>query len=149
MNSASLIALRDAFQHSRDMNASLKERLDSYSRAVRQIIPPYADAVEVLICRLMDSGAGSGAPRIGEPMPPFILPGEDRCLVSLEQLIERGPIAVTFHRGHWCPWCRITINALVRVHSNIAEAKGQVIAIMSERPHSPLGFDPGASYPLP
>ena len=46
MNSASLTALRDAFQHCRDMNASLKERLDSYSLAVRQIIPPYADAVE-------------------------------------------------------------------------------------------------------
>src|SRR6516162_249099 len=28
MNSASLTALRDAFQHCREMNASLKERLD-------------------------------------------------------------------------------------------------------------------------
>ena len=94
MNSASLTALRDAFQRSREMNASLKERLDTYSLAVRQIIPPYADAVEILIRRLKDSGAGSGAPGVGDAMPPFILPDENGCLVSLQQLIERGPIAV-------------------------------------------------------
>src|SRR3974377_2068837 len=100
MTSASLTSPRDVFQHCRDMNASLKERLDNYSLAVRQIIPPYADAVEILIRRLMDSGAGSGAPRIGDAMPPFILPDENGCLVSLQQLIERGPIAVLCHRGH-------------------------------------------------
>ena len=149
MNSASLTALRDAFQHCRDMNASLKERLDSYSLAVRQIIPPYADAVEILIRRLMDSGAGSGAPRIGDAMPPFILPDENGRPVSLEQLIERGPIAVMFHRGHWCPWCRITVNALVRVQSKIAEAKGQVIAIMPDRQPFATEFKREASSPFP
>jgi peroxiredoxin len=149
MTSASLTALRDAFQHCRDMNASLKERLDAYSLAVRQIIPPYADAVDVLIRRLMDSGAGTAAPSIGDPMPPFVLPDENGCLVSLEQLIERGPIAVMFHRGHWCPWCRITINALARVHSKIAEANGQVICIMPDRQPFAVEFRREASSPFP
>ena len=149
MNPASLTALRDAFQRCRDMNASLKERLDNYSLAVRQIIPPYADAVEILIRRLMGSGAGSGAPRIGDAMPPFILPDENGRPVSLEQLIERGPIAVMFHRGHWCPWCRITVNALVRVQSKIAEAKGQVIAIMPDRQPFATEFKREASSPFP
>jgi len=127
------------------MNGSLKERLDTYSRAVRQIIPSYADAVEILIRRLMDSRAGSGAPGIGDAMPPFVLPDESGCLVSLEQLIERGPIAVMFHRGHWCPWCRISIHALVRVHSIIAEAKGQVICIMPDRQPFAIEFKREAS----
>src|SRR3974390_317725 len=119
MNPTSLTTLRDAFQRCRDMNASLKERLDTYSRAVHQIIPPYADAVEILIRRLKDSGAGSGAPGVGDAMPPFVLPDENGCLVSLEQLIERGAIAVIFHRGHWCPWCRIIIMSFPRVHPKI------------------------------
>ena len=148
MNPASLIALCDAFQHSRDMNASLKEKLDTYSRAVRQIIPSYADAVEVLIRRLMDSGAGSGAPGVGDTMPPFILPGENGRLVTLEQLTEQGPVAVTFHLGHWCPWCRITVNALVRVHSKITEVKGQVIAIMPDRQPFAIEFKREASSPF-
>ncbi len=149
MNTASLTALRDVFYRCRDMNASLQERLDTYSRAVRQIIPPYADAVDVLIRRLKDSGAGTRAPRTGDAMPPFVLPDENGRLVSLEQTIERGPIAVTFHRGHWCPWCRITVNALARVHSKIAEAKGQVIAIMPDRQPFAIEFKREASSPFP
>jgi peroxiredoxin len=149
MNPTSLTALRDSFQRCRDMNASLQERLDSYSLAVRQIVPLYADAVDGLIRRLMESGVGAGAPSIGDPMPPFVLPDENGRLVSLEQSIERGPIAVTFHRGHWCPWCRITINALVRVHSSIAEAKGQVIAIMPDRQPFAIEFKREASSPFP
>ena len=149
MTSPSLTALRDTFLQCRDMDASLKERLDKYSHAVRKIIPSYADAVEALIRRLVDSGAGSSAPGIGDHMPPFILPDENGHLVSLEQLTEQGPIAVTFHRGHWCPWCRININALVRVHSEIAETKGQVIAIMPDRQPFAIEFKREASSPFP
>ena len=149
MTSASLTALRDVFLRCRDMDASLQERLDTYSHAVREIIPSYADAVEVLIHRLRDNGAGSSAPDVGDVMPPFILPDENGRLVSLEQLIGQGPIAVTFHRGHWCPWCRISVNALVRVHSKIAEAKGQVIAIMPDRQPFANEFKREASSPFP
>ena len=82
-------------------------------------------------------------------MPPFVLPDESGCLVSLEQSIERGPIAVMFHRGHWCPWCRISIHALVRVYSKIAEANGQVICIMPERQPFAIEFKREASSPFP
>jgi peroxiredoxin len=149
MTSPSLTALRDTFLQCRDMDASLKERLDKYSHAVRKIIPSYADAVEALIRRLVDSGAGSSAPGVGDSMPPFILPDENGHLVSVEQLTEQGPIAVTFHRGHWCPWCRISINALVRVHNKIAETKGQVIAIMPDRRPFALELKREASSPFP
>jgi peroxiredoxin len=149
MTSASLTALRDVFLQCRDMDASLKERLDKYSHAVREIIPSYADAVEVLIRRLVDSGAGSSAPSVGDSMPPFTLPNETGGLVSLEQLTEQGPIAITFHRGHWCPWCRISINALVRAQHKITGAKGQVIAIMPDRQPFALEFKREASSPFP
>jgi hypothetical protein len=35
---------------------------------------------------------------------------------------------VTFHRGHWCPYCRININALAQAHSEIAAEGGQMFA---------------------
>jgi peroxiredoxin len=149
MTSSSLTALRDAFLQCRNMDASLKERLDKYSHAVREIIPSYADAVEVLIHRLLNSGAGSSAPGVGDSMPPFILPDENGHLVSLEQLTEQGPIALTFHRGHWCPWCRISINALVRAQHKIAEAKGQILAIMPDRQPFAIEFKREASSPFP
>ena len=51
MNPASLTALRDAFQRCRDMNASLKERLDNYSLAVRQVVRGRVRPVSVMLCR--------------------------------------------------------------------------------------------------
>ena len=103
MTSSPLNALREAFVQCRDLDASLDERLSAYSQAVRNFIPTYANAVDDLVRRLTQSGAGSNAPRPGEPMPPFILPDETGRLVSLERMLARDPLAITFHRGHWCP----------------------------------------------
>lgn len=68
-------------------------------------------------------------------MPPFLLPDESGRIVSLEELHAKGPIAVTFHRGHWCPYCRININALVRVHEQVSAEGGQIVAVMPDRQH--------------
>ena len=51
-------------------------------------------------------------------MPSFVLPDETGRLVRLEELLQQGPLAITFHRGHWCPYCRINTRAL-------AEAQGR------------------------
>ena len=62
-----------------------------------------------------------------------MLPDENGRIVSLEDLASRGPVAVTFHRGHWCPYCRISINALVRAHDQVASEGGQIVAVMPDR----------------
>ena len=53
-------------------------------------------------------------------------------MVSLEEVLDRGPVAVTFHRGHWCPYCRININALVEAHKALPPG-AEIIAIMPDR----------------
>ncbi|MGO9698622.1 MAG: peroxiredoxin-like family protein [Xanthobacteraceae bacterium] len=149
MSSTSLSTLREVFVKCREMDGSLGERLELYSQAVRDLIPSYAEAVDGLIDRLHSSGAGAGAPRPGELMPPFVLPDETGRLASLEEFLANGPVAITFHRGHWCPWCRISINALVRVHDQIAEAGGQVVAIMPDRQRFAAEFKRDAQSPFP
>jgi peroxiredoxin len=149
MTSTPLTALHEVFAYCRDTDASLAERLDTYSQAVRRLIPAYAEAVDHLVHRLAAAGAGATAPSPGEPMPQFILPDENGHLVSLDRLREQGPVAVTFHRGHWCPWCRISINALVRVRYEIAETGGQVVAIMPDRQRFAAEFKRDASSPFP
>jgi peroxiredoxin len=126
-------ALEEAFQHCRDMDASLNERLDSLASAVRTLSPPFADAVDRLVTRLQRSGAGETAPQVGEPMPPFHLPDEAGRIVSLEQLLSKGPVAVTFHRGHWCPYCRLNTKALAQAQKEIEREGSQIVAIMPDR----------------
>jgi peroxiredoxin len=126
-------ALEEAFQHCRDMDASLSERLDSLAKAVRTLSPPFADAVDRLVTRLQQSGAGQTAPQLGEPMPPFHLPDEAGRIVSLDELLSKGPVAVTFHRGHWCPYCRLNTKALAQAQKEIEGAGSQIVAIMPDR----------------
>jgi peroxiredoxin len=126
-------SIEDAFKRIRSMDASLDEQLRTFSESARKRSPDFADAIDRLVERLRQSGAGGSAPQPGEPMPPFVLPDETGHLVSLDDLIADGPVAVTFHRGHWCPYCRININALAQAHRNVSQKGGQIVAIMPDR----------------
>ena len=126
-------ALEEEFQHCRDMDASLSERLDSLAQAVRALSPPFADAVDRLVMRLQQNGAGKTAPQVGEPLPPFHLPDEAGRIVSLDTLLSKGPVAVTFHRGHWCPYCRLNTNALAQAQKEVEREGSQIVAIMPDR----------------
>jgi peroxiredoxin len=127
------LELRQAFERLNESNLSLSEQLDAASRSVKERRPDFADAIDRMIGRLKEGGAGTQAPQVGEEMPPFYLPDEHGRVVSLNELIARGPVAVTFHRGHWCPFCRISINALVRAHDEVSSTGGQIVAVMPER----------------
>lgn len=125
--------LQEAFARLSQSDLSLGEQLEAAAQSVRQRRPDFADAIDRLVARLNESGAGTAAPQIGEVMPPFFLPDASGRIVSLEELVRRGPVAVTLHRGHWCPYCRISINALVRAHDQISSQGGQVVAVMPDR----------------
>jgi peroxiredoxin len=124
---------RTLFEECRDMDASLNERLHAFSEGARKMNAAFAEAVDRLILRLKQSGAGEAAPHRGDLMPPFMLPDDQGHLVSLERLLMKGPVAVTFHRGHWCPYCRISIKALAQAQHAIAADGGQIVAIMPDR----------------
>jgi peroxiredoxin len=124
--------LDDAFRRVRDLDVSLNDQLRAFADAVRQQQPEFAAAVDRLVERLRRSGAGEAAPYVGEAMPTFVLPDDCGRLVSLNDLLSEGPVAVTFHRGHWCPYCRININALAQVHGQVAADGGQIVAIMPD-----------------
>jgi peroxiredoxin len=121
------------FEQCRDMDASLNDRLQAFSDGLRKLDGAFGAAVDRVVLRLQQSGAGEAAPRVGDPMPPFILPDEGGRLVSLEGLLRNGPVAITFHRGHWCPYCRISMNAMAQAQREIAPDGGQIVAIMPER----------------
>ena len=92
--------LDDAFKRVRDLDVSLQEQLRTFAQTVRQERPEFAAAVDRLVNRLRQYGAGESAPQIGESMPPFVLPDETGQMVSLEELLNRGPVAgVACRRG--------------------------------------------------
>jgi peroxiredoxin len=138
-----------AFRRVRDLDVSMHEQLRTFAETTRRERPEFAAAVDRLVERLRRYGAGESAPQIGEPMPPFVLPDHTSQMVSLEELLDRGPAAVTFHRGHWCPYCRININALAQAHKEIAADGGQIVAIMPDRQEFVAELKTQSNVPFP
>ena len=125
--------LRKAFEQARELDGSMAERLDVFADATRKLHPTTAAIVDRLVARLREHKAGEGSPQPGEVMPPFVLPDETGRLVSLSDLLAQGPAVVTFHRGHWCPYCRISISTLVKAQPRIEALGARMVAIVPDR----------------
>jgi peroxiredoxin len=141
--------LKLAFQRCREMEGTLNEQLQAYAAAGREIFPAYGEAVDRLVVRINENGGGENAPRPGQPMPPFILPDERGRLVALPSLIERGPVAVMFFRGHWCPYCRLNVRAVIKVYDRIKALGAEIVAITPETQEYAKEFKSEAGAPFP
>lgn len=124
--------LEASTERCRRMDAPLADRLQAFAETVRSLNAGFADVVDRMVERLRSAGAGEAAPAPGDLMPWFLLPDQDGALVSLGDLLKRGPVVVSFHRGHWCPYCRINADALARIEPEVAAASGQIVAITPE-----------------
>ncbi len=141
--------LEETFTRCRDLEAPLADRLNAFAEEVRRMGPHFATAVDSLVHRLMESGAGTTAPKVGDPMPPFLLPDEQGRLVGLDDLLGEGPVAIAFHRGYWCPYCRININALARAEGEIAPEHRHIAAILPDRQKFTAWLKADAKAPFP
>jgi peroxiredoxin len=141
--------LEDAFVRCRNLEAPLADRLQAFANEVRGLGPQFQTAIDALVDRLAQSNAGATAPNLGEPMPEFLLPDEQGRLVRLEDLLREGPVALAFNRGHWCPYCRINIDALARAEREIAPERRHVAAIVPDRQKFALWLKSDAKAPFP
>jgi peroxiredoxin len=141
--------LKSAFLRCRDMEGTLDEQLQTYAAAGREIFPAYGEAVDRLVARVNANGGGENAPRPGEPLPAFVLPDESGRLVALPSLLEQGPLAVMFFRGHWCPYCRLNVRAVIKAYDRIRGMGAQVVAIMPETQEYAAKFKTEAGAPFP
>src|SRR5215468_10128389 len=95
--------LEDSFVRCRDLEAPLADRLQAFANELRRLGPGFAAAVDMLVSRLTKCDAGATAPKVGEPMPAFLLPDDQGRLIGLDDFLAEGPIALAFNRGSWCP----------------------------------------------
>jgi len=142
--------LEESTERCRNMDAPLGARLRAFADDVRALDPEFAGVVDHMVGRLREAGAGEEAPKPGEPMPEFVLPDQDGRLVTLSGLLERGPAVVAFHRGHWCPYCRINASALAAIDDEVKAGGAMLVAITPEveKFTSELGAAARARFPI-
>lgn len=142
--------LRDAFAKAREFDGSMNERLNMFVEAAREHHPDSVAIVDRFVGRLRAHRAGEDAPRPGETMPPFMLPDENGRLVKLADLLAQGPAVITFHRGHWCPYCRISMSTLARAQPRIDARGARMVAIVPDREKfaDEMKQDSNARFPI-
>src|SRR5258706_15577830 len=89
-----------AFRRVRDLDVSVAEQLRAFADAGRQSNPDFAAAVDRLVERLRQYGAGESPPEPGGPLPPFGLAGGSGRMGSPPAPPAQRPGAGTVHRGH-------------------------------------------------
>lgn len=125
--------LAEAFEEICVLEAPLNERLTAYAGKLRELSFPFAEAYDNLVARLMAGEIGSMAPAVGDIMPDFILPSKAGRLVSLDDVIVRGPAVISFNRGHWCPFCKIELRTIAEHHAELAAVGAEIISIIPDR----------------
>ena len=150
--------LEEVFQGVRGRGVTLAERLQAVADVVRNEAPDFCSEVDNFVGRLEAAQAGASAPDVGDEMPLFTMPDQDGHLVSLEDLLREGPVVLVFHRGHWCPYCKLNIAGVAEIEDKLRPAR--VIGISAEtqrytkrmRRYTNAGFpiltDFGAGYAL-
>jgi len=141
--------LEASFIRSRDLDAPLGDRLQAFADDVRRLAPGFMAAIDALVGRLQESDAGAAAPKVGDLMPAFLLPDDQGRLVKLQDLLKAGPLAIAFHRGHWCPYCRINIEALARAEEKVAGEHRHIAAVVPDRRKFAIWLKSEAKAPFP
>lgn len=125
--------IEQAYLHAIATGATMTRRLEMVAEAARIHRPEYMAMVDDFVARLESARAGGAAPEEGQPMPSFTLPDQDGKLVRLQDLLGERPLVVAFHRGHWCPYCRLNMIGLAEVADRIEPARIVTISTETQR----------------
>ncbi len=83
---------------------------------------------------LEESRIAAHALRVGDIAPDFVLPDASGRDVRLSDLLGIGPVAVSFYRGAWCPYCNIELRALQEALDRFLDVGATLVAISPNLP---------------
>lgn len=114
---------------------SLQEKLSAFKAQFQSGKPPF-DAVPAHVHAVMQratdalvaSGAEQRVRRTGDA-PAFELKDANGITVRLADLLAAGPVALSFYRGVWCPYCNLDLQELELVAAPIRAAGATLVAI--------------------
>lgn len=120
---------------------NLKELTDAKIESGRQSNPEFMRGVDEIIKQEKAFEKGKSAIKIGQKAPSFELPNPEGKLISLNSLVEKGPVVITFYRGNWCPYCNLQLRALQARLDEIHALGATLVAISPQVPDGSLTND--------
>ncbi len=77
---------------------------------------------------------------VGDQAPDFSLSNATGATVRLGELLESGPVVLTFYRGTWCPYCNLQLNQYQQVLSEIKALGAHLVAVSPQTPDESLNM---------
>ena len=74
----------------------------------------------------------------GDIAPNFTLPNITGDPVSLYEVLNSGPVVLSFYRGGWCPFCNLELQALQAQLSEFRALGANLIGVSPETPDTSL-----------
>jgi peroxiredoxin len=75
----------------------------------------------------------------GDQAPNFSLPNASGKTVNLQDLLDQGPVVLTFYRGVWCPYCNLHLKMLQEILPEIKQTSANLLAISPMNPDNSKG----------
>jgi peroxiredoxin len=94
--------------------------------------PDWQPLYDSFVEGLRTLGIGNTAPRVGDEFPDFALPDAQGHYRTLSDLLESGPIVLSFNRGEWCRYCRTELDAWHCALPQLDVAHGRFVAVTGE-----------------
>ncbi|SHG21733.1 Peroxiredoxin [Kaistia soli DSM 19436] len=119
---------------------TLQSKIDAFKADFQAGKPPYSVPYSVIetmqraTAELIASGAAQKALKAGDRLPEFMLSDPDGKTVSSADLLAHGPLAISFYRGVWCPYCNMELQALQKTLPQFEALGAQLVAISPQNP---------------
>ena len=123
-------ALRVPYRWLGAAQCPLKAQLEATRREYEANAEPHVvAAVRCSIQALADTGLAAKAVKAGEMAPLFRLRCGPSGFINLSDLLERGPVVVSFFWGDWCPFCLLELKALAAAHPQIERLGARLLVL--------------------
>lgn len=120
---------------------TLKQQTDAKIAAGRQSNPEFMKGVDEVIQQANAFQEGINALGLSQQAPLFQLPNPQGQQVDLQDLLNKGPVVLTFYRGSWCPYCNLQLRALQARLKEIKALGAELVAISPQVPDDSLTED--------
>ncbi len=120
-------------------NETLQQQIDVFLAQTAGQLPPelmknFYNSIETVV----QTGIAKHSLKVGEKAPDFTLLDVFGKPVSLSELLQHGPVVVTFYRGEWCPFCNLQLRAYQNILPQIQALGASLVAISPQTPDHSL-----------
>jgi peroxiredoxin len=117
---------------------SYQEALRAYQAERAKADGPPVSAEDRLVMEAAARDLAAAMPdpglHVGDEAPDFTLPDAFGRTVRLGDLLDQGPVVLTFYRGAWCPYCNLQLRGLQAALPAIEREGTRLVAVTPQRP---------------